>query len=398
VIRLPRLPRSGLVAGSSRGSDRSSQTPGGSAPRRRDRRGFLFAAVAFLFLALAGCESPPRTILKGARDAVEKARRGEAARYAPEELNQAEDALRRARRSEALESARLAFRRDYRETVSLAGEAKLLAVRSERLTSERRARAEREARSEVAALGDLLDRSREIKRFLSPRDPFVARLQVGAGVDLAVAEQRLREKDFPGALEAARSGSKRIDQVEQILLSSMVRYTAHPDLPSWRRWVEEAIRRSRADGDVAFVVDKLRRRMTVYRSGKKEKTYSVDIGLGGMDRKLRSGDDATPEGLYKIQEIRGPGQSRYYRAFLLDYPNEQDRRRFELARRNGWIPKGANPGGLIEIHGEGGRDQDWTKGCVALTNAEMDELSRWVKLGTVVAIVGYNPRDNEAGW
>jgi len=375
-----------------------SQTPGGSAQRRRGRRGFLFAAVASLFLALSGCESPPISVLKDASDAVQKARRGEASRYAPEVLNQAEGALRRALRSEALESARLAFRRDYRETVSLAGEAKLLAVRSERLAGERRARAERDAGSEVAALRELLDRSREIRRFLSPRDPLVARLHVGAGVDLDVAEQRLRKKDFPGALEVAGSGSKRIHQADQILLSSMVRYTSHPDLPSWRRWVEEAIRRSRADGDVAFVVDKLRRRMTVYRGGKKEKTYSVDIGLGGMDRKLRSGDDATPEGLYKITEIRGPGQSRYYRAFLLDYPNEQDRRRFETARHNGWIPKGANPGGLIEIHGEGGRDQDWTRGCVALTNAEMDELSRWVKLGTVVAIVGYNPRDKEAGW
>lgn len=398
MIRLPRLPRNGLVAKSSRGSDRSSQTPGGSAQRRRDRRGFLFAAAAFLLVTLSACESPPLAILKGARDAVEKARRGEAARYAPDELNQAVEALRRARRAEALESVRLGFRRDYRETVSLAGEAKLLAVRSERLAGERRARAEKDARSEVAALRELLDRSREIKRFLSPRDRLVARLQVGAGVDLEVARQRLKEKDFPGALEAARSGSKRIHQVDQILLSSMVRYTSHPDLPSWRRWVEEAIRQSQTNGDVAFVVDKLRRRMTVYRSGRKEKTYSVDIGLGGMDRKLRSGDDATPEGLYRIQEIRGPGQSRYYRAFLLDYPNEQDKRRFETARRNGWIPKGAHPGGLIEIHGEGGRDQDWTKGCVALTNAEMDEISRWVKIGTIVAIVGYNPKDKENGW
>jgi murein L,D-transpeptidase YafK len=217
-------------------------------------------------------------------------------------------------------------------------------------------------------------------------------------VDLEVARRRLADKDYPAALAAARSGTKRIHQVEQILLSSMVRYASHPDLPSWRKWVEEAVRRSRAGGDVAFVVDKLRRRMTVYRGGRKERTYTVDIGLGGMERKLRAGDDATPEGLYTIQEVRGPGQTRYYRAFLLDYPNDQDRRRFELARRNGWLPRGSDPGGLIEIHGEGGRDQDWTKGCVALTNAEMDELSEWAKVGTPVAIVGYNPRDKEEAW
>jgi len=358
----------------------------------------VFSAVACLLLALAACEKPPLTILQTAGDAVAKARRGDAPRYAAEELRQAEETLRLARRAGTMESARLPFRRDYRETISLAEQARLRAVQAIRLAEQRRERAKEDAEDEVASLLEFLDRSRDIKRFLSPKDSRVTRLQVGAGVDLEVARRRLADKDYPAALAAARSGTKRIHQVEQILLSSMVRYASHPDLPSWRKWVEEAVRRSRTGGDVAFVVDKLRRRMTVYRGGRKERTYTVDIGLGGMERKLRAGDDATPEGLYTIQEVRGPGQTRYYRAFLLDYPNDQDRRRFELARRNGWLPRGSDPGGLIEIHGEGGRDQDWTKGCVALTNAEMDELSEWAKVGTPVAIVGYNPRDKEEAW
>jgi hypothetical protein len=362
---------------------------------KRDRRGFLFSAAACLFLTLASCQKPPVADLKGATAAVEKARHAEAARYAPEELKQAEETLRRARRSEIMETARLPFRRDYREAIALAQQAKLLALGSLRLSQQRREKAARDAEAEVVSLREFLDRSRELKRLLSPRDSEISRLQVGAGVDLDLATRRLQERDFPGALEAARSGSGRIHRVEQILLSSMVRYASHPDLPSWRSWVEEAIRRSRKDGDVAFVVDKLRRRMTVYRAGRKERFYSVDIGLGGLERKLRAGDDATPEGLYKVQEIRGPGQTRYYRALLLDYPNQQDRERFEQARRDGFLPKGADPGGLIEIHGEGGRDQDWTKGCIALTNAEMDDLARWAKIGTPVAIVGYNPRDKE---
>lgn len=373
-------------------------TPGGPSRQGWDRRAFVFSAVACLLLALAACEKPPLALLKSAGEAVAMARRGEAARYATEELRQAEETLRLARRTGVLESARLPFRRDYRETISLAEQAKLRSIQAIRLADRRREKVKEEAEDEVAFLRQFLDRSRDIKRFLSPKDSLVTRLQVGAGVDLDVAQRRLADKDFPAALAAARSGSKRIHQVEQILLSSMVRYASHPDLPSWKKWVEEAVRRSRADGDVAFVVDKLRRRMTVYRGGKKVKTYSVDIGLGGMERKLRAGDDATPEGLYRIQEVRGPGQTRYYRAFLLDYPNDQDRRRFDLARRNGWLPRGSDPGGLIEIHGEGGRDQDWTKGCVALTNAEMDELSGWAKVGTPVAIVGTNPRDKEEAW
>jgi len=367
------------------------------AQRRGCRLLFLLALTA-LFLSQLGCETAPLADLSKAGSETEQARREGADRYAPEELGQAREALKAARRSVTLQSARPGFRRDFREAISFLERTRFYTAQARRLTKVRREAAQRDARSEIEQLRDSLSRSREIKRFLTPRDPSVHQMLVGAGIDLEVAEKKMKEQDFPGALEVARTGTARVHEVEQQLLSSMVRFTAHPDLPSWSRWIDDALRQSRARGEVAFVVDKLRRRMTVYRSGKVVKIYSVDLGLGGMERKMRSGDDATPEGLYKIQEIRGPGQTRYYRAFLLDYPNAQDRRRFEEARRKGLIPKGANPGNLIEIHGEGGRDKDWTKGCVALTNREMDALFPLAKIGTPVAIVGYNPKDERAPW
>jgi hypothetical protein len=57
-------------------------------------------------------------------------------------------------------------------------------------------------------------------------------------------------------------------------------------------------------------------------------------------------------------------------------------------RRRGEIPTGVGPGSLIEIHGEGGRQQDWTKGCVAVSNDHMDQLFPRVRVGTPVTIVG----------
>lgn len=371
---------------------------GSPAAWRRGCRLFFLLALTALFLSQIGCETAPLADLSKAASETEQARREGADRYAPEELAQALEALKAARRSVTLQSARPGFRRDFREAISFLQRTRFYTVQARRLTKVRREAAQRDARSEIEQLRDSLSRSQEIKRFLTPRDSSVHQMLFGAGIDLEVAEKKMKEQDFPGALEVARTGTARVHEVEQQLLSSMVRFTAHPDLPSWSQWIDDALRQSRARGEVAFVVDKLRRRMTVYRSGKVIKVYSVDLGLGGMERKMRSGDDATPEGLYKIQEIRGPGQTRYYRAFLLDYPNAQDRRRFEEARRKGLIPKGANPGSLIEIHGEGGRDKDWTKGCVALTNREMDALFSLAKIGTPVAIVGYNPKDERVPW
>jgi L,D-transpeptidase-like protein len=371
---------------------------GGLGAQRQGRRALFLPICIALVLGQLACNTAPLADLVTAKAEAERVRREGADRYAPDELGQALEALQSARRSVTLQSTRPGFRRDYRETDSFLQRARFYTVQARRLTQVRREAARHDAQSEIALLRDALSRSQEIKRFLTPRDPSIHRLLVGAGIDLEVAEKKMKELDFPGALEVARNGTGRVHEVEQLLLSSMVRFTSHPDLPSWSQWIDDALRQSRVQGEVAFVVDKLRRRMTVYRAGKLLKVYSVDLGLGGMERKMRSGDDATPEGLYKIQEIRGPGQTRYYRAFLLDYPNAQDRKRFEKARHDGLIPKGANPGSLIEIHGEGGRDKDWTKGCVALTNQEMDDLAGLARVGTPVAIVGYNPKDDRVPW
>ena len=100
------------------------------------------------------------------------------------------------------------------------------------------------------------------------------------------------------------------------------------------------------------------------------------------------GDNATPEGRYRIIRKRGRGETRYHRALEIDFPNAEDRRAFTAAKRDGRIPANARIGGLIEIHGDGGKGADWTNGCVAMTNTTMEELFRQVAVGTPVTIVG----------
>jgi murein L,D-transpeptidase YafK len=82
------------------------------------------------------------------------------------------------------------------------------------------------------------------------------------------------------------------------------------------------------------------------------------------------------------------GQSIYHKALEIDYPNERDRQRFRQAQVAGELPQNAHIGGLIEIHGEGGKGVNWTSGCVALTNKNMDAVFKLAKIGTPVTIVG----------
>ena len=114
----------------------------------------------------------------------------------------------------------------------------------------------------------------------------------------------------------------------------------------------------------------------------------MELGFNWIADKVQEGDGATPEGRYRVVKRMDNLSSEYYKALLIDYPNAEDRAEFSRLRRRGELPPGARIGGLIEIHGSGGRKHDWTNGCVAVTNAEMDELFPRVTVGTPVTIIG----------
>ena len=151
------------------------------------------------------------------------------------------------------------------------------------------------------------------------------------------------------------------------------------------------MKNSRAGNTTVIIVDKLRRQLLVVRGDEDLASFEVDLGLGGMESKTRAGDAFTPEGRYKVTEVRNPGQTRYYRALMLDYPNRDDIARFRAAQKAGTVPKNGRIGNNIEIHGKDGRDQDWTQGCVTLSNDDMDTLVGLVDVGTPVTIVGMIP-------
>jgi murein L,D-transpeptidase YafK len=116
--------------------------------------------------------------------------------------------------------------------------------------------------------------------------------------------------------------------------------------------------------------------------------FAIELGPNWMRTKCRQGDDATPEGRYSIIARRSGNQTKYGWALVINYPNDEDRRRFVLGKRRGEIDASARIGGAVEIHGGGGRSSDWTDGCVALVNDDMQALYRMASVGTPVTIVG----------
>src|SRR5689334_13557884 len=149
-----------------------------------------------------------------------------------------------------------------------------------------------------------------------------------------------------------------------------------------------ASRPSRASAPVAadsLVLIKSRRELVAYYHGDPVRTYYVALGRSPIGDKERIGDNRTPEGLFYI-EGRNPN-SRYHLSLRISYPDATHRAR--AARL------GVEPGGDIMIHGlpaeqapfgAAHRDYDWTNGCIAVTNQEIEELWRVIKDGTPIQI------------
>lgn len=135
-----------------------------------------------------------------------------------------------------------------------------------------------------------------------------------------------------------------------------------------------------------IAIKKSERILIVYRGNRILKTYHVALGKKPLGKKEVSGDNKTPEGEYVI-DYHKP-DSAFHKALHISYPNEEDRQRAKRANRD--------PGGDIIIHGLpnglgwiGGlhRYSDWTAGCIALANTEIDELYALIPDKTYVHIV-----------
>lgn len=161
----------------------------------------------------------------------------------------------------------------------------------------------------------------------------------------------------------------------------------------WDSWVKETVDKTVGGDTRAIIVDKSAYTLYLVDKGHVSLSFPVELGWSPVDDKLMEGDGATPEGFYKVTEKRDIGHTRFHRGFLINFPNKLDRDEFRDNVKLGVVPKDAGIGGLILIHGsgtgarpgEGGRN--WTLGCVALSNEDIDKIFALVSVGTPVTIV-----------
>jgi len=133
------------------------------------------------------------------------------------------------------------------------------------------------------------------------------------------------------------------------------------------------------------LVEKSARKMYLIHDGKKYREYTISLGDSPKGHKKQEGDEKTPEGSY-VLDFRNP-KSKYHLSIHINYPNKEDKQQAK--------DRGVSPGGDIFIHGlpngfgstpSAFVERDWTDGCIAVMNDEIEEMWKLVKNGTPIEI------------
>ena len=343
--------------------------------------GFIALIMGVLLLTSA---RPPVYAITIAQNDLSRAREVEADKYAAEVLLSAETSCQLAINEWKYQNARIIFVRDYDRMLGLAKEASGKAKEATELA----------LHTKDSLQSGLSDKLNAVNRKLDHFDNYYSHLPLSGTTRQNFTSAKLRYLESKEAYERGdyKQVGLNLDVASQLITRSVSE--AHTflseyfkSLSKWQRWADETISWSRKNSSYAILIDKFAHTCYVYKDGKLKKEFNAELGPNWIGTKQYMGDKATPEGKYHITKKKSRHQTKYHKALLINYPNDDDRARYNTNVKNGNIPK-RGIGNLIEIHGDGGRGINWTAGCVALTNNDIDKLYELVGVGTPVTIVG----------
>ncbi len=353
---------------------------------------FIFSVLTLLTGVVFGVlilltENPPEKELALAQKSISEAKRAKAGEYAPDLFNRAESNYAAAMRKMRIENLKWIVSRDY-DGVKASLESSINYAQKSIAAS----------KNASVSVNEYLEKT--YKRVDDRIDAFDSLIKL-IPLPKSVRENYNKGKFLLSESKLAFGQKSMLDSKEKLQKASVLIFRAidYSEMlvknyfgayPLWQRRVQEAIQYSRRNNTSVIVVDKFGQQLTVYRNGESKAVFQAELGQNWIGEKQYGGDKATPEGTYKVTQKLMPRQTTYYKALMINYPNDEDKRRFAEAKRKGLISKGASIGSMIEIHGGGGQGVNWTNGCVALHNSDMDKLFGMidVEVGTLVVIVG----------
>ncbi len=339
--------------------------------------------VCAWFSSLIFSPMPPMKTIQHCLPNLDKAGRMEAERYAPVWFHAAQESWKKLLEEWRFQNNLYPSRRNFSRVHLLADSVNECSARSSTITLFRK------DSLRMALAADLWQISMRLKKLseryhLFPVNPSIERKINQHHLSFIESQRIYREKEYRATARWINPLKNTLNKTEKELESAQNKFFQR--IPEWRRWARDWIAWSKENQNVALIINKSAHTCILVRSGNIENQYKVEMGPHWYIPKSRAGDGATPEGKYFITGKKNARETRFYKALDISYPNDEDRRR----NYSMYAGESQNTplGGDIEIHGQGGLGFDWTQGCIALKNEDMDMIYQAAEIGTPVIIVG----------
>jgi L,D-peptidoglycan transpeptidase YkuD (ErfK/YbiS/YcfS/YnhG family)/ribosome-associated translation inhibitor RaiA len=343
----------------------------------------LITALFFLFVRMTPV--PPIEKIEKARIAIAEAKKVNADAYAPALFKESEKLYNTAISRWKSENAKFILTRDFSSIDQLAEFSIAKAKESKIKAMAHSNDLETSLGAMINSLEKSIDKYEKLFNKLPLRSKTFEEYQKGLML-LKEGKYDYKARNYLVSKTKIDKASKHLNDYFSSVKSYLKDYFAN--YSSWREWNDKTISESRKNKSEAIIVDKYAKKCYVYKSGKLKHTFDCELGKNWIGRKRHKGDKATPEGLYHVTKKLEGKKTIYYKALLINYPNDEDKVSYAKEVKLGTLSKKTHIGGLIEIHGGGGKGVNWTDGCVALRDSDMDIIYRLAGVGTPVTIVG----------
>ncbi len=345
----------------------------------------LIVGAASAFILIHITPEPPVEQIAKARQAVSAARSLNAHIYDPEQFKRAERLYDSAVLLWKFQNQEFFLKRNFDQCRTCAILAETNAMLAGDHAVEKSKNLQKTLRSDINILRQELRDFKRIVDRIPMSDDVSKKLEKGKLL-LAESEVNYKQSNYLISLEQLTQAKNLIHKAMSYTNDLVADYFSN--YSTWRKWADQTIELSRKNHSVAILIDKFSGKCYVYKNGALKYTFQAELGKNWIGTKRYKGDKATPEGLYAITKKKSNHQTKYYKALLLNYPNGEDKQRFTKDVKAGRISRSAQIGSMIEIHGGGGRGANWTDGCIALSNKDMDVIFKVVSEGTPVTIIG----------
>jgi hypothetical protein len=354
-------------------------------------RNFVLTAIILLCISAGTLwiyikwPNPPVKELRAANDALMLAKEAEAERYAPQLYKNTSKLYESAMQSWKAENEVFFLSRNFAKARAYAFQATQKGTEARRIAL---SKALSIRQNTGATLSELENIRNNFEKYYYPLPlPKTVRENYHKAVFLMTEARLARDRsELPLAqakLEEAKYLMNGSAKNAQTMLDNYFQ-----SLSRWKIEVNRAIQQSASQNAPLIVVNKMDHVCFLYIGGVLQRKFDVEFGPNWIGDKNYRGDKATPEGVYRITHKKDQRKTPYHKSLAINYPNDEDRARFRENVANGVFSRRLDIGGSIEIHGNGGKGFNWTKGCVALTDHDIDIVFSMVSENTPVVIVG----------